>query len=131
MYTRIIKLWRSLLTLLTGYDLEAEEEKSSSSDPSIALGPLDFAIVFRGTKIEAIVPSEQADLTELSEEEVEAYSQIDGTISYLMHCLMRDDWQEEFFDAVEVYLENASEIEAQERRSQFKLIVREDNDDGS
>ena len=117
------------MTILTGYGLEETEEKLNSSKPMIELGPQDFAIVFRGSKVEAIVPEGQLEKEDMSPEEEEALSQIDGTISYLMHCLMRDDWQEEFFEAVEEYLENASEIEAEERRAQFKLILGDKTDD--
>lgn len=117
------------MTLLTGYSLEATEKKSNLSKPIIELGEEDFAIVFRGSRVEAIVPTSHLDDKVLSPEEEEVHAQIDGTISYLMHCLMRDDWQEEFFDAVEEYLENASEIEANERRAQFKLIIGDGNDD--
>lgn len=113
-----------------GYSLEAEEKKSSSSKPVIELDDNDFAIVFRASKVEAIVPTSHLEDREMTEEEEEAHSQIDGTISYLMHCLMRDDWQEEFFEAVEEYLENASDIEAEERRAQFKLIKGDGDESG-
>ena len=114
---------------MTGYELEATEKKSSTSKPTIELESDDFAIVFRGAKVEAIVPTGHLEKDNLTPDEELAHAQIDGTISYLMHCLMRDDWQEEFFDAVDEYLDNASEIEAIERRSQFKLIVSESAED--
>lgn len=114
---------------MTGYDLEATEKKSSFDKPVIELEENDFAIVFRSSKVEAIVPTAHQDKDNLTPEEEEIHSQIDGTISFLMHCLMRDDWQEEFFDAVDEYLENASEIEAAERRAQFRLIIGDNNND--
>jgi hypothetical protein len=124
-----MKFLRSILSRLTGYDLEAQAKKSSFSKPIIELEEDDFAIVFRKSNVEAIVPTSHIEDREMTPEEEEVHSQVDGTISFLMHCLMRDDWQEEFFDAVDEYLENASEIEAAERRAQFKLITGDVKDD--
>jgi hypothetical protein len=122
MFSQIMKFLRLILSRLTGYALAAPEEKSSFSNPIIELEEDDFAIVFRTTKVEAIVSASHLEDREVTPEEEEIHAQTEGTISFLMHCLTRDDWQEEFFDAVEEYLENASEIEAVERRAQFKLI---------
>lgn len=107
---------------------KVREQKSNlfnlESKPIIELGQEDYAIVFRDSKIEAIMPADDSEDEEMSESRVH----IENTISYIMHCLLREDWQDEFFDAVEDYLENASEIEAEQRRSQFKLIINDDAD---
>ena len=131
MFTLINKFWQFYLNLFTRFIPKEPEKKSSTSNPIIELSPEDFAIVFRDSKLEAVVPllEDSGD----SDEEIAAKREyIDNTISYVVHCLLREDWQEEFFDAVDEYLEKASEIEAEERRAKFKLIVNnevEDNDE--
>ena len=131
MFTLINKFWQFYLNLFTRFIPKEPEKKSSTSNPIIELRPEDFAIVFRDSKLEAVVPllEDSGD----SDEEIAAKREyIDNTISYVVHCLLREDWQEEFFDAVDEYLEKASEIEAEERRAKFKLIVNnevEDNDE--
>jgi len=94
----------------------------SSAKPTIELDADDFAIVFREGRVEAVVPRSHLESEPTTPEEEEAHSQVEATISYLMHCLLRDDWQEDFFDALQEYLENESEIEAAERRAQFRVI---------
>lgn len=131
MFTLINKFWQFYLNLFTRFIPKEPEKKSSTSNPIIELSPEDFAIVFRDSKLEAVVPLLE-DSGDSDEEIAEKREYIDNTISYVVHCLLREDWQEEFFDAVDEYLEKASEIEAEERRAKFKLIVNnevEDNDE--
>lgn len=128
MYTVIARFWQLILRPFEVFALKVKEEKSNLSNleskPIIELSQEDFAIVFRNSKIEAIMPADDSEGEEMSESRVH----IENTISYIMHCLLREDWQDEFFDAVEDYLENASEIEAEQRRSQFKLITNDSID---
>ena len=96
------------------------------------MGQRDFAIVFRPEKIEAIVPLDtlMEDREDLIDDDERHH--IDSTIAYVMHCMVRDDWQEEFFEALDDYLENTpsvTELEAQTRRAQFKLITNDSIDE--
>ena len=91
----------------------------------------DFAIVFREDRVEAIVPTELDDPDFFnSEEGTEHLDHVENTIAYVMHALMREDWKEDYYEAVEEYLKtapNESEIEAQRRRSEFRVITNTDN----
>ena len=110
---------RQLGSRMTGKPLDSHK-------PIIELDDPDFAIVFRSDKVEAIVPTDTLSGCNITDEVAEARAQIDGTIAYILHCLMREDWQEEFFTAVEEYLEEMpteSDREAQERQSKFRLIT--------
>ena len=111
-------------------DLDEEVEMPSI----IILDDTDFAIVFRKDKIEGIIPTANTK-DEVDEEAEEHMQHVENTIAYVMHSLMREDWKDDFFDAVEEYFQNApseSEIEAQRRRSEFKLIINKDlHDDDS
>ena len=107
-----------------------EEEMSEQS--AILLEEKDFAIVFRETRVEAIVPTHFDDPDFFKTEEGETHLEhVENTIAYVMHALLREDWQEEYYDAVEEYaktLPTESEIEALRRRSEFKLIINEEDE---
>jgi hypothetical protein len=122
MFSLTTRLWHFFQNLLGKFRYKAPEEKSSFDKPTIELNDDDFAIVFREGRVEAVVPKSHLEEEPETPEEKESHSEVEATISYLMHCLLRDDWQEEFFDALQEYLENESEIEAAERRSQFRVI---------
>ena len=111
-----------------------DEEILDIGDASaILLEGKDFAIVFRESRVEAVVPTHFDDPNFLeSEEGAEHLDYVDNTVSYIMHALLREDWREEYYHAVEEYvktLPSESEIEALRRRSEFKLIT--STDDGT
>lgn len=99
---------------------------------AILLEGKDFAIVFRESRVEAVVPTHFDDPDFLASEEGEEHlDYVDNTVSYIMHALLREDWREEYYHAVEEYvktLPSPSEIEALRRRSEFKLITSSDDD---
>ena len=131
MFSPITKLWHFFQKLLEKFRYKVPEEKLSFDKPIIELDNDDFAIVFREGRVEAVVPRSHLESDPETPEEKEAHSEVEATISYLMHCLLRDDWQEEFFDALQEYLENESEIEAAERRAQFRVIEGGHSEDDS
>jgi hypothetical protein len=130
-FIRVAKFWKEMRLKIYNITSKFFKKKSMNlSNVSIKLDKEDFAIVFRESKVEAVVPLD--DHYECDEHDKELEAQIDGTIAYIMHCLMREDWQEEFFCAVEEYIETTptqSDIDALDRRSKFKLIINTDSDD--
>jgi hypothetical protein len=122
----LLKIWYAFVEILYGKSIDedsSEEHVEEDHESGISLGSNDFAIVFRQDKVEAVVPASQLNQEDWDEEQEETYAQTESTISYVMHCLMRKDWQEEYFEAVDEYLANESEIEAQRRREEFRLIA--------
>ena len=122
------------LKLIIGLVLPADSTKSLDEDnaPSIiVLNDQDFAIIFRKDTVEGVIPTIES--LQLSDKEKEDHLlHVENTIAYVIHALMREDWKEDFFDAVEEYLNNApseSEVEALRRRSEFKLITNKELED--
>ena len=113
--------------------ISSEHNESEQVQQSvIVMGDKDFAIVFREDRVEAIVPTELDDPDFFSSEDgTEHLDHVESTISYVMHALLREDWKEDYYEAVEEYLKTApseSEIEALRRRSEFRVITNTDDD---
>ena len=138
MLSRVIHFCRTVYSALAlSFAFAFSKKVGSQKDedvemPSILiLNDTDFAIAFRKDKIEGIIPTPKSD-KQFDAEREEHMQHVENTIAYVMHALMREDWQDEFFDAVDEYLQNApseSDLEALRRRSEFKLIINEDVED--
>ena len=118
--------------LVTPVPKKSEDDDFTDESAAILLGEKDFAIVFRENKVEAIVPTHFDDSNFLETSEGEDHiDYVDNTVSYILHALLREDWREDYYHAVEEYvktLPSPTEVEALKRRSEFKLIVSSDND---